>query len=305
MLKEKPMEKKETTFRSGFIAIVGPPNAGKSTLLNRVLGMKISITSKKPQTTRNRILGILHRPGSQLIFIDTPGIHAASRPLNVRIVDQAMGTIGDCDLVLFMVDASAPMPAAETLLLQKIKTVNTPVLLALNKTDLISKETLLLQLDLWKNEHDFSDMIPISARKGSQVDHLIMEMEKLLPENPPFFPEDALTDVPERFLAGEMIREKVFRLTGEEIPYSSAVTVDSFSEEAREKMITIHATIHVERESQKGIIIGKQGAKLKEIGTAARKDLERLLGTKVFLKLFVRVQKNWSRDTKALDKFGY
>jgi GTP-binding protein Era len=299
------MENKEATFRAGFIAIVGPPNAGKSTLLNRMLGMKISITSKKPQTTRNRILGILHRPGAQLVFVDTPGVHDASRPLNVRIVDQAVAAIADCDLVMFMVDASSHMPKAETLLLEKIKAVNTPVVLVLNKTDLVAKEAVLLQLDLWKNEHDFVDMIPISARKGTQVDHLIGEMEKLLQENPPFFPEDALTDVPERFLAAELIREKVFRLTGEEIPYASAVTIDSFAEEDRDKLVTIHATIHVERDSQKGIIIGKQGAKLKEIGTAARKDLERMLDTKVFLKLFVRVQKNWSRDTKALDRFGY
>ncbi len=299
------MEKKDVKFKAGFIAIVGPPNAGKSTLLNRLLGMKISITSKKPQTTRNRILGVLHRPGTQLVFIDTPGVHDASRPLNVRIVEQAVAAIEDCDLVLFMVDAAAQIPEAETLLLKKIKAVNTPVMLVLNKTDLVAKEDVLLQLDRWKNEHTFEDMVPISARKGTQVEHLVEEMEKRLPENPPFFPEDTLTDVPERFLAAELIREKVFRLTGEEIPYASAVTIDAFSEENRDKLITIHATIHVERDSQKGIVIGKQGAKLKEIGTAARKDLVRMLGTKVFLKLFVRVQKNWSRDTRALNRFGY
>ena len=299
------MEKKDVKFNAGFIAIVGPPNAGKSTLLNRLLGMKISITSKKPQTTRNRILGVLHRPGAQLVFIDTPGVHDASRPLNVRIVEQAVVAIEDCDLVLFMVDAAARIPEAETLLLKKIKAVNTPVMLVLNKTDLVAKEEVLLQLDRWKNEHAFEDMVPISARKGTQVEHLVEEMEKRLPENPPFFPEDTLTDVPERFLAAELIREKVFRLTGEEIPYASAVTIDAFSEENRDKLITIHATIHVERDSQKGIVIGKQGAKLKEIGTAARKDLVRMLGTKVFLKLFVRVQKNWSRDTRALNRFGY
>jgi len=299
------MEKKDVKFNAGFIAIVGPPNAGKSTLLNRLLGMKISITSKKPQTTRNRILGVLHRPGTQLVFIDTPGVHDASRPLNVRIVEQAVAAIKDCDLVLFMVDAAVQIPEAETLLLKKIKAVNTPVMLVLNKTDLVAKEDVLLQLDRWKNEHAFEDMVPISARKGTQVEHLVEEMEKRLPENPPFFPEDTLTDVPERFLAAELIREKVFRLTGEEIPYASAVTIDAFSEENRDKLITIHATIHVERDSQKGIVIGKQGAKLKEIGTAARKDLVRMLGTKVFLKLFVRVQKNWSRDTRALNRFGY
>jgi len=299
------MENKTTNFKAGFIAIVGPPNAGKSTLLNRMLGEKISITSKKPQTTRNRILGVLHRPGAQLVFMDTPGVHAASRPLNVRIVDQALGAVGECDLVLFMADASAPMPAAEALLLKKIKTVSTPVVFALNKTDLVPKETVLLQLDLWKNEHDFADMVPISAAKGTQVEHLAAIMESLLPENPPFFPEDTLTDIPERFLAAELIREKVFRLTGEEIPYAAAVTIETFSEENRDKLVTIHATIHVERDSQKGIVIGKQGAKLKEIGVAARRDLERMLGARVFLKLFVRVQKNWSRDTKSLEKFGY
>lgn len=299
------MENKATNFKAGFIAIVGPPNAGKSTLLNRILGEKISITSKKPQTTRNRIIGVLHRPGAQLVFMDTPGIHAASRPLNVRIVDQAMGAVGDCDLVLFMVDASTPMPAAETLLLKKIKSVFTPVVFALNKTDLVPKETVLLQLDTWKNEHDFADMVPISAARGTRVDQLVAIMETLLPENPPFFPEDALTDMPERFLSAELIREKVFRLTGEEIPYASAVTIETFSEENRDKLVTIQATIHVERESQKGIVIGKQGAKLKEIGVSARKDLERMLGAKVFLKLFVRVQKNWSRDTRSLEKFGY
>ncbi len=299
------MENKKANFKAGFVAIVGPPNAGKSTLLNRMLGEKISITSKKPQTTRNRILGILHRPGAQLVFMDTPGIHAASRPLNVRIVDQAIGAIGDCDLVLFMVDVSTPMQEAETLLLKKIKTVSTPVVLALNKTDLVPKETVLLQLDKWRNEHDFADMVPVSAAKGTQVDRLVEIMESFLPENPPFFPEDALTDLPERFLAAEMIREKVFRLTGEEIPYAAAVTIDTFSEKNRDKLVTIHATIHVERDSQKGIVIGKKGAKLKEIGVAARKDLQRMLGAKVFLKLFVRVQKNWSRDTKTLEKFGY
>jgi GTPase len=299
------MENKKANFKAGFVAIVGPPNAGKSTLLNRMLGEKISITSKKPQTTRNRILGVLHRPGAQLVFMDTPGIHAASRPLNVRIVDQAISAIGDCDMVLFMVDVSTPMQEAETLLLKKIKTVSTPVVLALNKTDLVPKETVLLQLDKWRNEHDFADMVPVSAAKGNQVDRLVEIMESFLPENPPFFPEDALTDLPERFLAAEMIREKVFRLTGEEIPYAAAVTIDTFSEKNRDKLVTIHATIHVERDSQKGIVIGKKGAKLKEIGVAARKDLQRMLGAKVFLKLFVRVQKNWSRDTKTLEKFGY
>ncbi len=294
-----------TPFRSGFIAIIGAPNAGKSTLLNHLLGEKISITSKKPQTTRNRILGVLHRPGVQMVFMDTPGIHAASRALNVRIVAAARGALSDCDIVLLMADASHPSIEAEHLIVENLKSVNRPVVLALNKTDLVDKTEVLRQLSLWKDAYSFAEMIPISAKRGAQVEDLVQILETRLPENPPFFPDDALTDMPERFIAAEIIREKVFRLTGEEIPYASAVTVEAFSEKDRDRLVTIHATIHVERDSQKGIVIGRGGAKLKEIGEAARTDLERMLGTRVFLKLFVRVQKNWSRDTRALRKFGY
>ena len=293
------------SFRSGFIAIVGPPNAGKSTLLNHLLGEKISITSKKPQTTRNRILGVLHRENAQLVFMDTPGVHAAENPLNVRIVDQAISAMGDCDLVLLMFDASMDMVEAEAILLEKIKTVSTPVILVLNKADLVPKPDLLVKIDAWREKHPFAELVPISAKRGTYVEELVATVEKRLPVHPPYFPEDALTDVPERFIAAEIIREKIFRLTGEEIPYASAVTIDEFAEENREKLVSIQATIHVERDSQKGIIIGKQGVKLKEIGMAARKDLEKFLGTRVFLKLFVRVQKNWSRDKRVLDDFGY
>jgi len=292
-------------FRSGFIAIVGAPNVGKSTLLNQMLGEKISITSKKPQTTRNRILGVVHRSFSQLIFIDTPGIHKATHPLNVRIVDAALSAIGNVDIILVIVDVANPDPKSEAFLVEKLRKRKRSVVLALNKIDLIKKPILLSLIDKWANEYPFEAIIPISAILGDQIEELLEAMEDLLPKGPLYYPEETLTDLPERFITAEMIREKVFRLTGHEIPYSTAVTVDSFSEEKKDSLVEIHATIHVERASQKGIIIGKNGSKLKMIGTEARKEIERMVGTKVFLKLFVRVHKNWSKDTKALRRFGY
>ncbi len=292
-------------FKSGFIAIVGAPNAGKSTLLNRMLGEKISITSKKPQTTRNRISGVVHRPSAQLVFIDTPGVHRAGDLLNTRTVATALSTLTDVDLVLVILDLAHPDPPAEGFLVKKIKELKRPVVLALNKIDLIDKQKLLSIIDNWTDLHPFDAIVPVSAKHGTQVEQLLKIMEDLLPIGPPCFTEDTLTDLPERFIAAEMIREKVFRLTGQEIPYSTAVTVESFSEQKEGGLVTIHATIHLEHDSQKGIIIGKKGNKLKRIGEASRKEIERLLGTKVFLKLFVRVQKNWSKDTKALRRFGY
>ena len=292
-------------FRSGFVAIMGSPNVGKSTLLNQMLGEKISITSKKPQTTRNRILGVMHRPSSQLVFIDTPGIHKAKRPLNIRIVDAALSALGDVDIVLVMIDVANPDPDSETFLINKLKKIKQPVVLALNKTDLVKKPALFSIIDKWAKAYSFEAIIPVSAILGDQIEELVEAMEALLPKGPAFFPEDTITDLPERFIAAEMIREKVFRLTGQEIPYSTAVTLDLFSEEKKGALVKIHATIHVERASQKGMIIGKNGSKLKMIGTEARKEIERMVGTKVFLKLFVRVHKNWSKDTKALRKFGY
>jgi len=299
------MENKFDEFKSGFVAIVGAPNVGKSTLLNQVLGQKISITSKKPQTTRNRILGVLHRPGAQLVFIDTPGIHKAKRPLNVRIVETALSALGNVDIILVMVDVANPDPDSEALLVKKLEKIKQPVVLVLNKTDLVKKPALLSIMDKWATAHTFEAIIPISAILGAQIEELIDAMEALLPKGPPFFPEDTLTDLTERFIAAEMIREQVFRLTGQEIPYSTAVTIDSFSQEKKRKLVKIHATIHVERTSQKGMIIGKNGSKLKMIGTEARKEIERMVGCKVFLELFVRVHKNWGKDTKALRKFGY
>lgn len=295
----------QATFRSGFVAILGAPNAGKSTLLNRILGQKISITSKKPQTTRNRILGVSHRTGSQMVFLDTPGIHQAKTALNTRIVEAALSTLSEADLLLLVADAGSPDESSERLLLKKLSQQRRPVLLALNKIDRVKRPLLLTQIQTWSSTFPFKAVIPISAKSGEQVDRLVEEMENALPEGPPMFPPDSLTDLPIRFIAAEMIREKVFRLTGQEIPYAAMVTIDSFKAEKKGALVRIHATIHVERDSQKGIVIGKQGAKLKQIGEEARKEIEALLERKVFLKLFVRVQKNWTKDTRALRKFGY
>jgi len=295
----------DPAFKSGYITIAGAPNAGKSTLLNRLLGQKISITSRKPQTTRNRIIGVVHRPAAQLVFMDTPGVHRARSPLNVKMVDEAYTAIADADIALALIDVSKPLPDAEELMVQQFEKQRYPVIVALNKIDLVEKTKLLEIIDKWSARYPFKAVIPISAKQGTQVDRLLAEMEGLLPPGPPFFPEDMLTDMPERFVAAEMIREKVFRLTGQEIPYSTAITIETFSEEKQGILVRIHATIHVERSSQKGMIIGKKGSKLKEIGEEARKEIERMVGTRVFLKLFVRVQKNWSKDSRAMRKLGY
>ena len=290
-------------FRSGFVAIVGPPNAGKSTLLNRLLGQKISITSRKPQTTRNRILGVVHRPGAQMVFMDTPGVHHPRGPLNVRIVDTALAALSDVDLVLVVVDAAQPDEPSESLLIAKLHELRQPVFLALNKIDLLPKAALLEIIDRWRGHFDFRAVVPLSAKQGLQVEVLCTTLENNLPAGPPFFPTETLTDVPEKFVVAEIIREKTIRFTGQEIPYAAAVTVEVFRE--RKHQVEIHASIHVERASQKGIVIGKGGSKLKQIGSEARRDIERLLDTHVLLKLFVRVQKNWRRDTRALARFGY
>ena len=292
-------------FKSGFVSIIGAPNVGKSTLLNRMLGQKISITSKKPQTTRNRILGVVHRPSSQLVFIDTPGVHLARDLLNVRIVEVALSTLADVDLVTVMLDVARPDPGSEGLMIKKIEEHKRPVILVLNKIDLVEKPQLLVLIDRWAKVYPFDEIIPISAKTGDQVEMLIQTMESYLPAGPPFYPEDTITDLPERFIAAEIIREKVFRLTGQEIPYSTAVTIDSYATAKNGNLVKIQATIHLERKSQKGIIIGKKGSKLKTIGEASRKEIERMVGTQVFLKIFVRIQKNWSKDSKALKKFGY
>ncbi len=303
------MEKKRAdhkeAFKSGYIAIAGAPNVGKSTLLNKMLGFKISITSRKPQTTRNRILGVVHRASSQLVFIDTPGVHKAKSPLNLRIVDTAISIMGDVDIILLLEDSANAAGESGKILIENLEKIKKPVVLALNKIDLVDKSKLPGAIIEWSSVYNFEAIVPVSAKRGDGIEDLLRLLEKLLPIGPPFFPEETLTDLPERFIAAEMIRERVFRLTGQEIPYSVAVTIDSFSEKKNKGIVRIGATIHVERDSQKGIIIGKKGSKLKQIGEEARKEIERLIGSKVFLELFVRVDKDWSKDDRTLRQFGY
>lgn len=295
------MAKEQT--RSGFVGIIGAPNAGKSTLLNQVLKQKISITSKKPQTTRDNIIGIINRPDSQIIFIDTPGIHKSSTLLNKRIVDAAIQALEDAEVILFMVDAAARNYSAEKLILSRLSTAKKPVVLGLNKIDLTDKALVYKLVEEFSGLHEFAAIVPVSAKKDIQVENLLEELEACLPQGPPLYPEETFTDVSEKFMVKEMIREKVFRLTGMEIPYSSAVTVDAW--EPEKKLIVIHASIHVVRDSQKGIIIGKKGSMLQRIGSSARRDIEEMLGTKVLLKLFVKVTKDWVSNERRLSEFGY
>lgn len=296
-------KKQEEDIKSGFVGIIGAPNAGKSTLLNQVLGQKISITSKKPQTTRDRILGIVNTASSQIIFIDTPGIHKSTNLLNRRIVDQAMMALEDVDIILFMVDAASRNFSAEKLIISQLNKTKKQVVLALNKIDLTKKAQIYTLVEEFQTMYDFKAIIPISAKKDIQIKNLLKEVEILLPTGHRLFPEETFTDVSEKFMVKEIIREKVFRLTGMEIPYSSAVTVDSFAVE--KKLIVIHASIHVVRDSQKGIIIGKKGSMLSKIGSRARKDIEQMTGQKVLLKLFVKVTKNWIDNGRVLSEFGY
>lgn len=295
--------KSNKQMRSGFVGIIGAPNAGKSTLLNQVLGQKISITSKKPQTTRDKILGIVNRTSAQIIFVDTPGIHRSKNLLNRRIVDQALMALEDADVILFMIDAASRNHSAEKLIINELKKRNRCVILALNKIDLVAKDKVYRLVQEFKDLYDFASIIPVSAKKNTQVEDLLNEVEKTLPQGPMLFPEETFTDVSEKFMVKEIIREKVFRLTGMEIPYSSAVTVDDFTVE--KKLIVIHASIHVIRDSQKGIIIGKRGSMLSKIGSKARKDIEKMVGRKVLLKLFVKVTKGWTENGRILDEFGY
>jgi GTPase len=294
----------EEVFRSGFVSIVGRPNVGKSTLLNKILGEKIVITSDKPQTTRNRIQGIHNIPGGQIVFIDTPGIHRAKSRLNKFMVEEALSSVQGVDVILFVVDGSADPGQEAHLIKEVLEGVSSPVILVLNKIDLVPKGELLEQMRCYGDTYPFKEIIPVSAATGDGVAQLVQLVHGLLPEGPCYFPEDILTDVPERFVVAEIIREKIFRLTRDEVPYSVAVVVDSFKER-EDGLVSIAATINVERDSQKGIIIGKKGEMLKKIGMQSRQEIEQLLDTKVFLELFVRVSSEWSDNTRMLKEFGY
>ncbi|MDD3813083.1 MAG: GTPase Era [Desulfocapsaceae bacterium] len=304
------MDLDDKPIRSGMVAIVGPPNAGKSTLMNALLEQKISIVTPKPQTTRNRILGIVNAEGYQIVLLDTPGLHKAREPLNQEMVRIAMDSLHGVDAVIYMIDVSLPLP--DRLKKEKgqelagyMEQVTSPVILVLNKVDLLNKEKLLALIQAYSDIFPFHAIIPISALHGDGTDRLLAELLQLLPIGPRYYPEDIPTDATERFLVAEIIREKVFLLTGEEVPYSSAVLIESFKEDPVKGLITIHAAIVLERESQKGIVIGKGGLKLKSIGIAARKDIEKLLDQKVLLKLWVKVRKNWSQDENFLKELGF
>lgn len=293
-------------FRSGFVAIIGRPNVGKSTLLNCILGEKLVITSDKPQTTRNRIQGIHNVAGGQIVFIDTPGIHKGRSRLNRYMVDEAGAALEGVDVVLFLVDATAKPVQQFELLQERLGRIDAPVILIVNKIDLISREQLILKLAEYGKLHNFREIVPLSAAKGEGVDRLDRLILPLLPEGPAYFPDDILTDAPERFVVAEIIREKVFRHTGDEIPYAVAVNVEEFDEGEEENgLIRISAVISVERETQKGIVIGKHGAMLKKVGTLARKEIEQLLGARVFLELFVRVRKDWTGNKNMMKELGY
>ena len=291
------------TYRSGFVALVGRPNVGKSTLLNRILGEKVAIIPDKPQTTRTRILGVKHLPGAQMVFLDTPGIHKPKFELNKRMVEVALHVLDEVDLVFFMVEATEPPGHGDRFVLERLKERDVPVVLVVNKVDLVKKVRLLPLIDEYSRMHGFADIVPVSAKTGDGVDHLLELALARMPEGPAYFSEDVVTDQPMRVLAAEIIREKLLQKTRDELPFAIAVGIDSFKEEGR--MARIGATIYVEKDSQKAIVIGKHGHILKDVGTYARIDMENLFGMKVFLELWVKVKASWRQDERMLVELGY
>jgi GTP-binding protein Era len=290
-------------YRAGFVAIIGRPNAGKSTLLNRYVGQKVAIVTSKPQTTRNRIQGIVTRPEGQIVFIDTPGLHEAHTVLNRQMMREVAAALEGIDVLLMMVDASATPPHADQLLLDKAKRFEGKAILALNKTDRVPKPKLLPLLEAFSKAFPFAALVPISALKGNGCEELLAEILKQLPEGVRFFPEDQVTDQPERFLASEIVREKAIQLTYHEVPHALRVMIDKFEETP--KILRIEATLNVERDSQKKILIGKKGEMLKKVGTEARKELETLLGAKIYLGLFVKVAPGWRDNPQQVRELDW
>ncbi|AND41550.1 MULTISPECIES: GTPase Era [Cytobacillus] len=291
--------------KSGFISIIGRPNVGKSTFLNRVIGQKIAIMSDKPQTTRNKVQGVLTTNDAQFIFIDTPGIHKPKHKLGDFMMKVAQNTLKEVDVILFMVNAQEGFGRGEEFILEKFQSVRTPIFLVINKIDQVHPDELLKIIESYKEKYEFSEIIPISALEGNNVETLLGQIKEYIPEGPQFYPADQVTDHPERFIVSELIREKALHLTREEIPHSLAVTIDKMERREDKDVIHVMATIIVERDSQKGIVIGKQGKMLKEIGKRARVDIENLLGSKVFLELWVKVQKDWRNKMSQLRDFGF
>lgn len=294
-------------FKSGFISIIGRPNVGKSTFINRVIGQKIAIMSDKPQTTRNKVQGVLTLDQSQMIFIDTPGIHKPKHKLGDFMLKVAKNTLREVDVIIFMVNATEPRGKGDEFIIDLLEKNETPVFLVINKIDQVHPDDLIGIIESYKDKYDFAEIVPISALQGNNVDRLLETIQSYLPEGPQYYPADQVTDHPERFIISELIREKVLHLTREEIPHSIAVVIDKIKkeEDTDKDMIRVMATIIVERDSQKGIVIGKKGALLKEVGTRARHDIEMLLGTKVFLELWVKVQKDWRNKSAHLKDYGF
>lgn len=296
----------EPKFRSGFVAIIGRPNVGKSTLLNQIIGQKIAIMSDKPQTTRNKIQGVYtsREQQAQIIFLDTPGIHKPHSKLGTYMNRAAESALNEVDVVLMMVDAAEGLGGGDRYIAQRLKNIRTPVFLVLNKIDRVHPDELLPLIDAYKELHDFAEFIPVSAKLGSNVGTLIDQIIRYLPEGPQYYPEDQITDYPEQFICAELIREKILHLTREEVPHTVAVYVEDMRAQDN-GVVHISAVIVVERDSQKGIIIGKQGSMLKEIGKLAREDMEKLLGSRIFLQLWVKVEKDWRNKEAALRQFGF
>jgi GTP-binding protein Era len=292
-------------MKTGFVSLIGRPNAGKSTLLNRLVGAKLAIVSDKPQTTRTRILGVRNYPDAQVVFVDTPGIHRPLHRMNVRMVDAAVATIGDVDVLGLVVDVTAPPGKGDRYVLDIVKDVKAPIFLILNKIDLIRKNRLLPLIQQYAGLGTFAEIVPVSATTGDNIDRLEKVIIDRLPEGEPMYPADYLTDQPERFFAGEIVREKLLQLTRDEIPFSSAVVVDRFEEPAGDsRLLKLYCTIVVDRESQKPIVVGRGGEMIKRIGVAAREDLERFFDTPVFLDLHVRVKSEWREDEHVLNDLG-
>ncbi|HEY4550257.1 MAG TPA: GTPase Era [Bacillus sp. (in: firmicutes)] len=302
-MKNKEMNDQE--FKSGFISIIGRPNVGKSTFINRVIGQKIAIMSDKPQTTRNKVQGVLTTNNTQYIFIDTPGIHKPKHKLGDFMMKVAQNTLKEVDVILFMVNAEEGYGRGEEFILEKFQSVKTPIFLIINKIDRIHPDKLLTVIESYNEKFQFAEIIPISALDGNNIDRLLEVVRKYLPEGPLYYPADQVTDHPERFIITELIREKALQLTREEVPHSLAVVLEKMEKDPNKDMIHVMATIIVERDSQKGIVIGKQGKMLKEIGKRARLDIENLLGSKVFLEVWVKVQKDWRNKASQLRDYGF
>jgi GTP-binding protein Era len=290
-------------MKSGFVSFLGRPNTGKSTLLNRIVGHKLAIVSDKPQTTRTRIVGVKNYPEGQAVFVDTPGVHKPTHRMNVRMVDIALDAMREVDVLCLVVDVSAKPGAGDRYILNLLKDVKTCTLLALNKVDLIAKPALLPLIDRYRHEHSFAEIVPVSALDGTNVETLEKLFLQYLPDGEPLYPADYVTDQPERFFIGEIVREQVLQLTRDELPFSTAVLVDRI-EPATDGITNIYCTILVDRESQKPIVVGRAGSMIKQIGTIARKELEHYLETRVFLDLHVKVRSEWRNDERLLDEMG-